>query len=93
MCLGIPGKIAQCYEKDSLPMAKVDFDGIAKEVCLSLTPEVEPGEYVLVHAGFALNVVDEEEAKQIFDYLGQLEEAADSERQEIDAQRAEQPET
>jgi hydrogenase expression/formation protein HypC len=69
-------------------MAKVDFGGVAKEVCLSLTPEAEVGQYVLVHVGFALNLIDEEEARQVFEYLDQLEEAAAGERQEVDAQRA-----
>lgn len=90
MCLGVPGKIAECFEKDGLPMAKVDFGGIAKDVCLSLTPEAEPGQYVIVHVGFSLNVVDEEEAKEIFESLQQLEDAAEIERGEIDAERAQQ---
>jgi hydrogenase expression/formation protein HypC len=88
MCLGVPGRIEECYEKDGLPMAKVDFGGIAKEVCLSLTPEAKPGEYVIVHVGFSLNVVDEQEAGQIFESLQQLEDAAEIERHEIDAERA-----
>jgi len=91
MCLGVPGRIEACFEKDGLPMAKVDFGGIAKDVCLSLTPEAEPGEYVIVHVGFSLNVVDEQEANQIFESLQQLDEAAEIERGQIDAQRAQQP--
>ena len=75
MCLGVPGRIEECYEKDGLPMAKVDFGGIAKDICLSLTPEAEPGQYVIVHVGFSLNVVDEQEAGQIFESLQQLEDA------------------
>jgi hydrogenase expression/formation protein HypC len=90
MCLGVPGAVVQRYEKDGLPMAKVDFGGAAKEVCLSLTPEAVPGQYVLVHVGFALSVVDEDEARQIFESLGQLEEAAEQERREIDERRNEQ---
>ena len=90
MCLGVPGKIEECFEKDGLPMAKVNFGGITKDVCLSLTPEAEPGEYVIVHVGFSLNVVDEEEAGQIFESLQELEEAAAIERNEIDSQRGKQ---
>jgi hydrogenase expression/formation protein HypC len=88
MCLGVPGRINECFEKDGLPMAKVDFGGIAKDVCLSLTPEAQPGQYVIVHVGFALNVVDEQEAGQIMESLQELEEAAEIERNEIDAERA-----
>ena len=87
MCLGVPGKIEECFEKDGLPMAKVDFGGVAKEVCLSLTPEAQPDQYVLVHVGFSLNVVDEEEAQQIFESLQELEEAAELERRDVDAER------
>ena len=92
MCLGVPGRITQCYEQDGLPMGKVDFGGVAKEVCLSLTPDAQPDQYVLVHVGFALNVVDEEEAQQIFESLQELEEAAELERREVDAQRIQLPE-
>lgn len=93
MCLGVPGQIVQCYDKDGLPMAKVDFGGVAKEVCLSLTPEAAEGQHVLVHVGFALSVVDDDEAREIFESLAQLEEAADEERREIDRQRAEESST
>ncbi|GAB6165894.1 HypC/HybG/HupF family hydrogenase formation chaperone [Thermostilla marina] len=77
MCLGIPGKILEKYEKDGLPYAKVDFSGITKEICLAYTPEAEPGEYVLVHVGFALNRIDEAEAQETMDFIRQIEEAAE----------------
>ncbi len=64
MCLGIPGKITEIYEKDSLKMAKIDFGGIAKEVCLAYTPEAEVGNYALIHVGFAISLMDEEEAQE-----------------------------
>jgi len=80
MCLGIPGKVLERFEKDSLPMGKVDFDGITKEICLNLTPEVEVGQYVLVHVGFALNVIDEEEAQELFAYLREIEELNDQDQ-------------
>ena len=64
MCLGIPGKITEIYEKDSLRMAKIDFDGIIKEVCLAYTPEAELGNYALIHVGFAISLMDEEEAQE-----------------------------
>jgi len=64
MCLGIPGKITEVYEKDSLKMAKIDFGGIAKEACLVYTPEAEVGQYALIHVGFAISLMDEEEAQE-----------------------------
>lgn len=75
MCLGIPGKVVEKYEQDDLPMGKVEFGGIVKEACLVYTPEVEVGEYVLVHVGFALSRIDEAEAEQIFSYLREIDEA------------------
>ncbi|HLO16767.1 MAG TPA: HypC/HybG/HupF family hydrogenase formation chaperone, partial [Anaerolineales bacterium] len=62
MCLGIPGRIVEIYPKDSLKMAKIDFGGIIKEVCLAYTPEAEVGNYALIHVGFAISLMDEEEA-------------------------------
>ncbi len=64
MCLGIPGKITEIYEQDSLKMAKIDFGGIVKEVCLAYTPEARVGNYALVHVGFAISLMDEEEAQE-----------------------------
>jgi hydrogenase expression/formation protein HypC len=62
-----------------MPMGKVDFAGITKEVCLAYVPEVQLGEYVIVHVGFAISVVDEEEAMQVFQYLKEMEELAELE--------------
>ncbi|HMB23280.1 MAG TPA: HypC/HybG/HupF family hydrogenase formation chaperone [Anaerolineales bacterium] len=64
MCLGIPGKIIEIYESDSLLMAKIDFGGIVKEACLAYTPEAKVGEYALIHVGFAISLMDEEEAQE-----------------------------
>ena len=72
MCLGIPGKLLSIYERDALPMGKVEFGGIEKEICLACQPDAEVGEYVLVHAGFAISKVDEAEAKEIFTYVQQI---------------------
>ncbi len=77
MCLGIPGRVVETYEKDGLPMGKADFGGIAKEICLAYTPEVRPGEYVLVHVGFAISQIDEAEAQEIFSYLDEIGQAAE----------------
>ena len=64
MCLGIPGKIVELYERDGTQMGKVDFDGILKEVALTFVPEAELGNYVIVHVGFAITMVDEESAHE-----------------------------
>jgi hydrogenase expression/formation protein HypC len=73
MCLAIPGKITETYDRDGIRMAKVDFGGIAREACLAYAPEASPGQYVLVHVGFAISVVDEEEAARTYHYLEQLD--------------------
>ena len=75
MCLGIPGKVAETYLQNDLPMAKVEFGGIRKEVCLAYVPEAVVGDYVIVHVGFAISRVDEKEAEEIFAYLEQIGEA------------------
>ncbi|HXF85634.1 MAG TPA: HypC/HybG/HupF family hydrogenase formation chaperone [Anaerolineales bacterium] len=64
MCLAIPGKLIDIYQRDSLRMAKVDFGGIIKEICLEYTPEAKIGDYALVHVGFAISLMDEEEAQE-----------------------------
>ena len=64
MCLGIPGKITEIYENDSLKMAKIDFGGIIKEACLAYTPEARVGDYALIHVGFAISLMDEEQARE-----------------------------
>jgi hydrogenase expression/formation protein HypC len=78
MCLGIPGKITEVYEQDSLKMAKVDFGGISKEACLAYTPEAEVGQYALIHVGFAISLMDEEEAQET---LKLIQEMSDIERE------------
>jgi hydrogenase expression/formation protein HypC len=72
MCLGIPGKITELYEKDSLKMAKVDFGGIAKEACLTYTPEAQVGQYALIHVGFAISLMDEDEAQETLKLIQEM---------------------
>ena len=75
MCLAIPGKIVSVRGEDPLErMGKIDFGGILKEASLAYVPEANVGDYVIVHVGFALSRVDEEEAQKIFEYLKQMEE-------------------
>ena len=82
MCLAMPGKIVSILEEDEQAgwrSAKVDFGGVRKEVSLAFTPEAAIGDYVLVHVGFALSVVDEAEAQKIFETLREMEELAGEE--------------
>jgi hydrogenase expression/formation protein HypC len=79
MCLGIPGKVIETFERDSMPMAKVEFGGIVKETCLAYTPEAQVGDYVIVHVGFAISRIDEAEAREIFECLQEIESAAGEE--------------
>jgi hydrogenase expression/formation protein HypC len=72
MCLGIPGKVTDTYRANDMPMGTVDFDGVAKRVCLAYTPEVAIGDYVVVHVGFALQRIDETQAREVFALLRQL---------------------
>lgn len=74
MCLAVPGKIVN-VDADPLRMGKVDFSGIVKEVSLAYVPEAGIGDYVLVHAGFAISKVDEAEAGEVLGYLRQLAQA------------------
>ena len=82
MCLGIPGRVLEVYQQDGLPMGKVEFGGIAKEICLAYTPEAQVDQYVLVHVGFAISQLDEKEAEEVFSYLRQIGEAAEEEEEE-----------
>ncbi len=72
MCLGIPGKVVETYRENDVLMGKVDFSGVFKRVCLEHVPEVRPGEYVLVHVGFALSRIDEDEAGRVFAFLEEM---------------------
>lgn len=72
MCLGIPGKITKIYKKDSLTMGIVDFGGISREVCMDYVPEAQLGQYALIHVGFAISVMDEDEALETLKLLQEL---------------------
>jgi hydrogenase expression/formation protein HypC len=72
MCLGIPGKIIEVYETNGLPMGKIDFGGVVKDACLAYVPEAQVGDYTIVHVGFALNVIDEEEAQKTLELLSEI---------------------
>lgn len=73
MCLGIPGRIVEIRDDGGFPMGVVDFGGVKREVCLAyLAGEVEVGDYAIVHVGFAISKVDEEEAKRTFEVLREM---------------------
>jgi hydrogenase expression/formation protein HypC len=77
MCLGVPGKIVETSGEDFFRMGKVDFGGIVREVSLAYVPEAQIDNYVIVHAGFALHILDEQEAQEtlsLFKEIGALNE-------------------
>jgi hydrogenase expression/formation protein HypC len=81
MCLAVPGKITSIAGDDPLVRTgKVDFGGIFKEVSLAYVPEAQIGDYVIVHVGFAISRVDQEEAQKVFEYLREMDELAELER-------------
>lgn len=87
MCLAIPGKLISITGQldETFRKGKVSFGGIAKEVNLSMVPDAQPGDYVLVHVGVAIGKVDEEEAMKTFEYLkmmGEVDEITDTEKKE-----------
>ena len=86
MCLAIPGKVLSTFDQHGLHMAKVQFGGVVREACLEYVPEVQAGEYVLVHVGFALSRIDEAEAERTLEALRELDQLA-----ELEAPAADEP--
>ena len=72
MCLGVPGKIIEIYQRDELHMCKVDFGGVVREVCIETLPEAKIGDYTIVHAGFALNLLSEQDAQETLEILREM---------------------
>jgi hydrogenase expression/formation protein HypC len=75
VCLAIPGRIVNVEGEGLARSGKVDFAGVVKTVNLACVPEAGPGQYVIVHAGFAISMIDEAEAMSVFQYLREIEEA------------------
>ena len=73
MCLGIPGEVVEIRDDGPMRMAKVDFGGVRKEACLAYVPEVVLGDYVIVHVGFAISQLDEEEALRTLELLRMID--------------------
>jgi hydrogenase expression/formation protein HypC len=78
MCLGVPGKVIRIDDSDAgMTMGVVSFGGIKKDVCLACVPEVEVGQYVIVHVGVAISNIDEDEAQRVFALLKEMEDLSD----------------
>ena len=76
MCLAVPGKVEQIFEAQGMPMGKINFGGVVKEVCLAYVPDIKVGDYTIVHVGFAISIVDEKSAQETlrtFEELGLLQ--------------------
>jgi hydrogenase expression/formation protein HypC len=77
MCLAVPGRVVDVTRENDILTGKVDFGGVARRVCLEHLPDIQPGEYVLVHVGFALARVDAEEARRVWEFLDAMGELND----------------
>ncbi len=81
MCLAVPGKIIEIYDSAGIRMCKIDFGGVIREACLQALPDAKEGDFTIVHAGFALNVLSEAEAMETLEALrelGEIEERLDN---------------
>ncbi|MFB0516451.1 MAG: HypC/HybG/HupF family hydrogenase formation chaperone [Candidatus Neomarinimicrobiota bacterium] len=76
MCLAIPGKVVEIYEENGLRMGRIDYGGVVNKACLEYVPEIEIGQYTIVHAGFAISILDEEEALKSFEAWQEMASAA-----------------
>ena len=72
MCLGVPGKIVEKYESGGLQMGKIDFGGVTREACLEYVPEAELGDYAVIHVGFAISLLSEQEAQETLALLREI---------------------
>jgi len=72
MCLAIPGKVIEIFEQNGLKMGNIDYSGTKNIACLEMVPEVEVGKFVIVHAGFAISVIDEDEAAKTLDLWNEI---------------------
>lgn len=79
MCLGIPGKIIELYDSNGMKMAKVDFGGVLKEACMEYLPEAQIGDYTIIHVGFGLSIVNEQEAQETLNLLNEIAAIGDEE--------------
>ncbi len=73
MCLGIPGKVIELYESNGMKMAKIDFGGVVKEACMEYLPEIKLGDYTIIHVGFGISILNEQEAFETMEMLHQID--------------------
>jgi hydrogenase expression/formation protein HypC len=76
MCLAVPGKIVEIFERDGLRMGRVDYGGVFRETCLEYVPEAKVGDYCVIHVGFAISLLSEAEAQETLNLLQQIDDAA-----------------
>jgi hydrogenase expression/formation protein HypC len=72
MCLGVPGRIVEIYPRQDLRMGKIDFGGVTREACLEYVPEAEIGDYAIIHVGFAISLLSEEEAQASLELISEI---------------------
>lgn len=72
MCLGVPGKINEIYEVEGMKMGKIDFGGVTREICLDFVPEAKIGDYAIIHVGFAISLLSEDEAQKTLDMIREI---------------------
>jgi len=77
MCLAIPGRVVEIYEEAGLPMGRLDYGGVVHQACLAYLPEIKVGDYAIVHAGFAISMLNEEEAQKSFEIWAEMIRKAD----------------
>ena len=82
MCLSVPGKVCEITEADGFKLGNIDFSGITKRICLEYVPDIQVGEYALVHVGFAISKIDEKEAAKNLKLLRELKEMQDESEEE-----------
>lgn len=80
MCLAIPGKLIETFEQNGLHMGKVDYSGTVSSICIEYVPEAQIGQYLIVHAGFAISVLDEDEAQKTLALWREIAETMDDEQ-------------
>jgi hydrogenase expression/formation protein HypC len=73
MCLGVPGKVMELYQANGMKMGKVDFGGVVREACLEYLPDIQVGDYTIVHVGFGISRLDEKEANETLELLRQMD--------------------
>lgn len=77
MCLGIPGKVIEIFDENGLKMGKIDYSGTVNKACLEYVPDIQVGQYTIIHAGFGISIIDEEDAMKSYEAWQELVDAAE----------------